>query len=105
MDWEPGWDKLMRFGRELTLTHPYPVRRVHELMKWVRSGDYDRIMSGEYVRRGTRADAARGGRRRRRVLRRQVPDDLQGDGADSVGKAGDKAGDAADKLSDWLKQR
>ena len=78
VDWEPGWDKLMRFGRELTLTHPYPVRRVHELMKWVRSGDYDRIMAGEYVRRGTRADARAGGRRRRRVLRRQVPDDLQG---------------------------
>ena len=45
----------MRFGRELTLTHPYPVRRVHELMKWVRSGDYDRIMSGEYVRARRRA--------------------------------------------------
>ena len=55
VDWEPGWDKLMRFGRELTLTHPYPVRRVHELMKWVRSGEYDRIMSGEYVRRGDAA--------------------------------------------------
>ena len=24
VDWEPGWDKLMRFARELTLTHPYP---------------------------------------------------------------------------------
>ena len=29
-----------------------PVRRVSELMKWVRSGEYDRIMNGEYVRRG-----------------------------------------------------
>src|SRR3954469_19269777 len=57
VEWEPGWDKLMRFGRELTLTHPYPVRRVSELMKWVRSGEYDRIINGEYVRRGTKADA------------------------------------------------
>ena len=104
VDWEPGWDKLMRFGRELTLTHPYPVRRVSELMKWVRSGDYDRIMAGEYVRRGTRADAR----------------EEAGDAADYYGekfrgifkeagvgasKAGDKANEAADKLSEWLKQR
>ena len=26
-------------------------------MKWVRSGDYDRIMAGEYVKRGGKADA------------------------------------------------
>ena len=69
VDWEPGWDKLMRFSRELTLTHPYPVRRVSELMKWVRSGDYDRIMSGEYRKRGDEGRRARGGRRRRRLLR------------------------------------
>ena len=104
VDWEPGWDKLMRFARELTLTHPYPVRRVHELMKWVRSGDYDRIIAGEYVKRGTRADA-----------RKEA-----GDAADYYGekfraifkeagvgasKAGDKAGEAAEKLSEWLKSR
>ncbi len=37
---------------ELFLTHPYAVKRVHELLKWVQSGDYDRIVGGEYVRRG-----------------------------------------------------
>src|SRR3954463_12323831 len=57
VEWEPGWDKLMRFGRELTLTHPYPVRRVSELMKWVRSGEYDRIVNGEYRKRDQKADA------------------------------------------------
>src|SRR4051795_13669053 len=51
VDWEPGWDKLNRFTRELTMTHPFPVRRVSELMKWVRSGEYDRVMAGEYRRR------------------------------------------------------
>ena len=104
VDWEPGWDKLMRFGRELTLTHPYPVRRVHELMKWVREGDYDRIMSGEYVKRGTRADA-----------RQEAGDaaDYYGDKFRGIfkeagvgaSKAGDKAGEAAEKLSEWIKQR
>jgi Zn-dependent protease with chaperone function len=104
VDWEPGWDKLSRFSRELTLTHPYPVRRVSELMKWVRSGDYDRIMSGDYRKRGTKANAR----------------DEAGDAADhyaekfrtifkeageGVSKAGEKASEAADKLTDWLKQR
>lgn len=104
VEWEPGWDKLTRFGRELTLTHPYPVRRVHELMTWVRSGDYDRIMAGDYVKRGSKADA------------REAAADATDHYADKfrtifdeagvgVKKVGDKAGDAADKLSDWLKQR
>jgi Zn-dependent protease with chaperone function len=104
VDWEPGWDKLMRFSRELTLTHPYPVRRVHELMNWVRSGDYDRIMSGEYVRRGTRADA----REEAGDAAEYYADKFRTifkEGAEGVGKVGDKAGEAADKLSDWLKQR
>ena len=104
VDWEPGWDKLMRFGRELTLTHPYPVRRVHELMVWVRSGEYDRIMSGEYVRRGTRADA----REEAGDAAEYYADKFRTifkEAGDGFSKAGDKAGDAADKLSDWLKSR
>jgi len=104
VDWEPGWDKLMRFGRELTLTHPYPVRRVHELMNWVRSGEYDRIINGEYVRRGTRADA----REEAGDAAEYYADKFRTifkEAGDGFSKAGDKAGDAADKLSDWLKQR
>src|ERR671915_662646 len=55
-EWEPGWDKLSRLRIELGQTHAFPVRRVSELMKWVRSGDFDRIMSGDYVRRGDPID-------------------------------------------------
>jgi Zn-dependent protease with chaperone function len=104
VEWEPGWDKLMRFGRELTLTHPYPVRRVSELMTWVRSGDYDRIIGGEFVRRGTRA----GAREEAGDAAEYYADKFRAifkEGSEGVGKVGDKAGDAADKLSDWLKQR
>ena len=36
---------------QLNLTHSYPVRRVAELMEWIRSGDYDRITGGDYPRR------------------------------------------------------
>jgi hypothetical protein len=48
-------DLLARPGRwltELTRTHPYAVRRVGELTRWVREGDYDRIRGGSYLRRG-----------------------------------------------------
>ncbi|MGH9086590.1 MAG: M48 family metallopeptidase [Acidimicrobiales bacterium] len=41
-----------RFWAELRLNHPIAVRRVRELMTWVQSGDYDRIRSGSYPRRG-----------------------------------------------------
>jgi Zn-dependent protease with chaperone function len=104
VEWEPGWDKLMRFGRELTLTHPYPVRRVSELMKWVRSGDYDRIIGGEFVKRGSKADA----RQETGDAAEYYADKFRAifkEGSEGVGKVGDKAGEAADKLSDWLKQR
>jgi hypothetical protein len=47
---------------DLGLTHPLPVKRVRELMTWVRAGHYDRIVDGDYARRGDpvrpRAEAA-----------------------------------------------
>ena len=55
-DWEPGLDRIRRFFLELQLTHSFPVRRVAELQKWVRSGEYDRIVGGEYPKRGEEAD-------------------------------------------------
>jgi Zn-dependent protease with chaperone function len=103
-EWEPGWDKLSRLRIELGQTHQFPVRRVSELMKWVRAGDFDRIMGGEYVRRGDPLDVrAEAGdavdhyAERFRTLFRDV-------GAGVAG-AGDKVADAAEKLSDWLRER
>jgi Zn-dependent protease with chaperone function len=50
-----GLDWLSRRGIELRGGHPLAVRRVKELMAWVRGGDYDRILNGEYLRRGEEA--------------------------------------------------
>jgi Zn-dependent protease with chaperone function len=104
VDWEPGWDKLMRFARELTMTHPYPVRRVSELMRWVRSGEYDRIMSGEYRKRGQQADAREEAGEAADFYAERFRTIFK-EAGEGMSKAGDKAGDAADKLSDWLKSR
>ncbi|HLH46442.1 MAG TPA: M48 family metallopeptidase [Acidimicrobiales bacterium] len=41
-----------RFGMDLSQSHPFAVRRVKELVDWVSSGEYDRIVGGSYVRRG-----------------------------------------------------
>jgi Zn-dependent protease with chaperone function len=101
-DVEPGFDKFTRFRTELFQTHPFPVRRVSELMKWVRSGEYDRVMSGEYRRRGDAnqprtdgADAAEFYAERFRDLFREV--------GEGVNKAGDKVSDAADRLAGWIR--
>lgn len=47
-----GLDRLSRLLMQMNITHPMPVRRVHQLLSWVRGGDYDRIVDGSYVRRG-----------------------------------------------------
>jgi len=44
--------RYSRFFAEITTTHPFPVRRVHELIEWVSAGELDRIRSGSYLRKG-----------------------------------------------------
>jgi len=51
-EWDSRWDRILRVLAERRGTHPYAVRRVQQLMEWVRGGDYDRILGGQYPRRG-----------------------------------------------------
>jgi Zn-dependent protease with chaperone function len=52
-----GLDKIQRFWLQARAGHPLAVRRCREIMDWVRTGDYERIVSGDYVRRGQEAPA------------------------------------------------
>ena len=45
----PG--RWTRLTLELGTSHPLAVNRAHQLIEWVRSGDYDRIRDGAYPRR------------------------------------------------------
>jgi Zn-dependent protease with chaperone function len=103
-EWEPGFDKLSRLRVELAQTHAFPVRRVSELMKWVRSGDFDRIMKGEYIRRGdpldVRAEAGDAVDHYAERFRAMFKEAGAG-----VAGAGDKVADTAEKLGDWLRNR
>jgi Zn-dependent protease with chaperone function len=45
-------DQVFKVLNLLDMTHPFPVLRVAEQRSWFESGAYERIMAGEYRRRG-----------------------------------------------------
>lgn len=45
-------DLIYKLLNTLLLTHPMNTVRAGELQRWVQSGDYERILRGEYTRRG-----------------------------------------------------
>lgn len=50
-------DGLLKVLNLLGQTHPFAVIRFAELDQWIRSGEYDRILAGDYPRRADDADA------------------------------------------------
>jgi Zn-dependent protease with chaperone function len=99
MDYEvtgSGLEGLTRRMQDLNVTHPMPVRRVRMLLDWVREGDYDRMVRGDYLRRGEEPSA------------REEADAAGAFYADRVGSAFQSAGssiaDVGQQLGDWLKR-
>jgi Zn-dependent protease with chaperone function len=45
-------DQVFKVLNLMAATHPFYVLRLSELRAWIESGDYDRIVRGEYPRRG-----------------------------------------------------
>jgi hypothetical protein len=90
------FDRFSRLLSDLNLTHPMSVQRVHELMEWVKSGAYDRIVDGEYPSREDRAS----------------PRAEAGDAAshyaerfrDTFKELGESIEDAGQQLNDWLRK-
>jgi Zn-dependent protease with chaperone function len=52
-------DQVFKILNLLGSTHPFYVLRVSELRAWIETGDYDRIVRGEYSRRGDPDNAYR----------------------------------------------
>src|SRR5688572_25351392 len=44
-----GLERLTKLMQDLQITHPMPVRRVRMLLDWVREGEYDRMVRGDYL--------------------------------------------------------
>jgi Zn-dependent protease with chaperone function len=90
------FDRISRLLSDLNLAHPMSVQRVHELMEWVRSGGYDRIVGGTYVSRGE-------------------PHSLRSDTSDAAAHYAERFGqmfkelgesieDAGKQVTDWLRK-
>jgi len=90
------FDRISRLLSDLNLTHPMSVQRVHELMEWVRSGEYDRIVGGEY-------------------LSRDEPQSARAEASDAVAhyverfresfrELGSSIEDTGEQLSEWLRR-
>ena len=102
--WEDSHDRVRRFFLEIGATHSYAVRRVSEVMKWVQSGEYDRINRGEYRRRGDdknvreeASDAVEFYAERFRSLFREI--------GENVTNLGSQVGDMSQQVADWLRNR
>jgi len=91
-------DTVHKVLNTLNATHPFHTLRAAEVQRWIEGGDYDRILRGEYPRRGTSDE------------QRPITEDFReagtyyGDQAkDVVGKVADVAKKAADAFSSALK--
>jgi Zn-dependent protease with chaperone function len=103
-DWDDPSDRVRRFFYEINSTHPYAVRRVSEVMKWVQSGEYDRIQRGEYRTRDQETpvreeagDAVDYYAERFRAIFRDI--------GENVTKMGTQIGGAAEQMADWIRSR
>jgi Zn-dependent protease with chaperone function len=84
-------DVIYKVLNTLGMTHPFHTLRAAELQRWVGTGEYDRILRGEYPRRGTDEE------------RRSLADDIGEAGkyyADQAKTAVDSVAEVARKARD-----
>ena len=103
-NWEDSHDRIRRFFNEINRTHSNAVRRVSEVMRWVQSGEYDRIIRGEYRRRGDptnvreeASDAMEFYAERFRAMFSEL--------GENVTNLGSQVGDVSQQVADWLRNR
>jgi hypothetical protein len=96
-EWASAWDRVSRLLNELNLRHSYPVRRVAELMEWVRSGDYDRIIGGDYPKRDQDPDPKEEAGRAYDHYRDKFRQTFE--------EAGESLEKSVDRMSEWLRRR
>jgi hypothetical protein len=92
-----GLEKLTKLLKDLGVTHPMPVRRVRLLLDWVREGAYDRIVDGDYLKRGHEPP-----------LREEADSAAAFYSArigDAFAQAGSSIADVGDQLSGWLNRQ
>jgi Zn-dependent protease with chaperone function len=78
------WDKVWQFINTVFRTHPFATVRAGELQRWIESGDYEKILSGQYLRRG------------------EEPPPLTDDLKEAGGYYSDRVNDAMNTVSDVM---
>ncbi len=92
-----GLDRITKLVNDMNLTHPMPVRRARALIDWMHSGEYDRIVDGENLRRGQEpplkeeADTAAS----------HYGDRISG----ALEQAGSSIAEIGEQLGDWLSRQ
>jgi Zn-dependent protease with chaperone function len=102
--WDDPSDRVRRFFNELGRTHANAVRRASEVMEWVKSGEYDRIIRGEYRTRDQTSN-----------VREEAGDAVEfyverfkaffRDTAENLGQVSNQLGDVGQQLADWVRSR
>ena len=92
-----GLERLTKLFQDLRLTHPMPVRRVRLLLDWVHEGEYDRMVRGEYVRRGQESSLREEADAAGAFYGERISGAFQ--------QAGSSIADASQQLGDWLKRQ
>lgn len=90
-----AFDRFARFFRNIQLTHALPVRRTQEVMEWVQTGAYDRIIGGEYRTRDQDVHA--------RAEAGDATDHYTERFRTILGEAGETVSTAGDRLSGWMR--
>jgi len=94
-----GLDIVYKILNTLALTHPMNTVRAAELQQWIGSGQYERILRGEYTRRGPQA--------KERPLTddfRAAKDHYAGEARDVMNKVTDAAKKAASSARDAFRK-
>jgi Zn-dependent protease with chaperone function len=92
-----GLEKLTRLMADMGLTHPMPVRRVRLLLEWVREGGYDRIVDGDYIRRGHEPPLREETDAAQEHYSKRMSDAFQ--------QAGTSINEVGQQLGDWLSRQ
>jgi Zn-dependent protease with chaperone function len=91
-----GLERLTKLLQDLRVTHPLPVRRVRMLLDWVRQGDYDRMVRGDFLKRGDEAPLREEAEAAGAHYAERISGVLQ--------QAGTSISDVGKQLSDWLQR-
>ena len=102
--WDDPSDRARRFFNEIGQTHTFAVRRVSEVMKWVQSGEYDRIVRGEYRTRDQESDVRQEASEAMDYYAERFRSFFR-EAGDNVTNLGSQLGDMSQQVADWVRAR